>query len=70
VNRRSHDGHCLRRRMLAPSSETRESRTRESVCLQYGQNMACLLPRCGWGCGRGAHILWMTTSTPGITTYM
>src|SRR5450756_473024 len=44
VNRRSQDGHCLRRRMLAPSSETRESRTRESVCLQYGQNTACLLP--------------------------
>src|SRR5450830_570662 len=37
VKRRLHAGHCRRRRIVAPSSEVRESTTRESPCRQKGQ---------------------------------
>jgi hypothetical protein len=37
--RRPHSGHCLRRRIESPSSEVRESTTRESGWRQKGQNI-------------------------------
>jgi hypothetical protein len=41
VNRFIHLGHCLRRRIADPSSDVRESTTRESGCLQNGQCTSC-----------------------------
>jgi hypothetical protein len=45
LNRRPHSGHCLRRRIAAPSSALRESTTRESVFRQNGQFMMLLSSR-------------------------
>src|ERR1700710_747168 len=39
LKRRPHSGHWRRRLMATPSSEVRESTTRESGYLQYGQYM-------------------------------
>ena len=47
VNRRLHCGHCRRRRIDAPSSEVRESTTRESEWWQKGQCTPTLRSSCG-----------------------
>src|SRR4029453_17271774 len=39
VNRRPHSGQDRRRRMICPSSASRESTTRESACRQYGHRI-------------------------------
>jgi hypothetical protein len=47
VNLLPHSGQCLRRRMIWPSSASRESTTRESACRQYGHRMALPSPEIG-----------------------
>ena len=49
-NRSPQASHSRRRRIVAPSSETRESITRVSVCWQKGQ---CMGQSREWGAGSG-----------------
>src|SRR5262245_59409891 len=49
VKRRPHSGQERRRRMIWPSSASRESTTRESACRQYGQRIGGPPLRCSSG---------------------
>src|SRR3954447_4285920 len=64
VNRRPHTGHDRRRRVVAPSSVSRESMTRLSGLWQKGQRTGHLLDRRATGGGR-RRVLWTDRGTSG-----
>ena len=62
VNRRPHAGHERRRRVVAPSSASRESMTRLSALWQNGQRTALTS---SWSGGSSGDVLWTSLGTSG-----